>query len=732
MKKQLLLVLLIFPFFLLIGQTSKDKKEVEDSFWDNNQGDEYSLSLPDKWKDESAVILFKNINYDYNKSGYNKSFTHSTRKRIYLNDQAALGRYSEFALADQFTKNEWYYILINMHELFFGFKIYKSDGTVIKIDTEKELKGENIYANKIAISNLEVGDVIDYYISVRITLEPLYFVGFFPVEKLLADEYPIRDLKIDFNIDNDYYLNFKTYNGAPDLEGLVTDTRKNRRYQIIEKDLEKIKTTYWSYPYNYLPCYRMKVNYVKSNAVKGYIKDFISEDEKIIKHSVNEQDVLSFLRKKIKPSINYNNIKKDVKRRMDSKNYNSVEEKIEDIYYYLRYGLRTQSLDKATYYMEDILDDVKYTDPYFSVNTISGMYEFCNMMIAFLNREGIKYDVIMGTARYNGTLENMLLSSNAEVLIRVPLEDGREMYLDYFEINGNVNLLNPNIEKSKAYALNFKYNILSDVRIIDLPVSTYQDNKVLSVMNIAVENMQTVEVVENVKLFGHQKDETYKSIMCYMDVVNEDNKMYSGINFINRISARKNEYSRIKERVESFEEEFNKAQEKKIQTYFETEYDAQFEKGYKFNMLQTGRFSKDTEFEYDLEFNLQNQWIKKAGQNYLFEIGKCIGGQKSIKEDEKERDYDIDMSYARSYDNEINFTIPEGYIVKGIDKLNKKVVNETGGFESIAVLEGNVLKITAKKYYADNHVAKENWFKMVAFLDAAYQFTQEKILLKKI
>ena len=82
--------------------------------------------------------------------------------------------------------------------------------------------------------------------------------------------------------------------------------------------------------------------------------------------------------------------------------------------------------------------------------------------------------------------------------------------------------------------------------------------------------------------------------------------------------------------------------------------------------------------------------------------------------------------------NNINITIPDGYTVSGIDKLNTSVVNETGGFTSKAIDEGNVLKITTHKYYENNYEPKENWSKMVSFLDATYQFTQEKILLKKI
>jgi hypothetical protein len=89
------------------------------------------------------------------------------------------------------------------------------------------------------------------------------------------------------------------------------------------------------------------------------------------------------------------------------------------------------------------------------------------------------------------------------------------------------------------------------------------------------------------------------------------------------------------------------------------------------------------------------------------------------------------MSYARSFTNEINFTIPDGYTVEGLENLNKEVKNNTGGFISTAKVEGNILKITTKKYYSGSYFAAAEWSKMVEFLGAAVDFTNAKVLLKK-
>ena len=70
--------------------------------------------------------------------------------------------------------------------------------------------------------------------------------------------------------------------------------------------------------------------------------------------------------------------------------------------------------------------------------------------------------------------------------------------------------------------------------------------------------------------------------------------------------------------------------------------------------------------------------------------------------------------------------------LKALEKFNKKVENSTGGFISTAVQNGNIIIIKTSKFYNNYYEPNSNWPKMIDFLDDAYQFTQEKILLKKI
>jgi len=90
------------------------------------------------------------------------------------------------------------------------------------------------------------------------------------------------------------------------------------------------------------------------------------------------------------------------------------------------------------------------------------------------------------------------------------------------------------------------------------------------------------------------------------------------------------------------------------------------------------------------------------------------------------------MGFPRSLRNVISFTIPDGYKAVGIQNLNMNIDNETGTFAVQASVEGNTLSILVKKLYKQVTVKKEDWPKLLEMLDAAFNFSQKKILLKKI
>lgn len=149
-----------------------------------------------------------------------------------------------------------------------------------------------------------------------------------------------------------------------------------------------------------------------------------------------------------------------------------------------------------------------------------------------------------------------------------------------------------------------------------------------------------------------------------------------------------------------------------------------------FNLLTDGRTFNKQDLKYSETFVL-GDLTRKAGKNFLVSVPGLMGGQAQVKTEDRQRKYDIDVRYPRTLPWDINFTIPSGYTVKGLLDLNQNIDNEIGSFITKAVIEGNVLKLNIRKIYKQARIDKDNFNKMLEFIDAAYNFSQRKILLKK-
>ncbi|MEO6167133.1 MAG: hypothetical protein ABIO46_11040 [Chitinophagales bacterium] len=89
------------------------------------------------------------------------------------------------------------------------------------------------------------------------------------------------------------------------------------------------------------------------------------------------------------------------------------------------------------------------------------------------------------------------------------------------------------------------------------------------------------------------------------------------------------------------------------------------------------------------------------------------------------------LPLPRTLTYQVTIDLPAGYKAEGLEALNNNVYNLTGSFVSTAKVDGQKLIINVAKTYKTDFVKKEDWLKMVEFLDAAYNFTQKKIVIKK-
>lgn len=707
------LALLLFVSSSLFAQ---DKAEIKEFFWGKNDAYKSQTTVPEKWKNESAVIIYKYEDYDYHKFGKNVTYRSAFRKRIKLQDQAGVTEYSEFTFSEN-SKTRY------GTEIVLGIKVIKPDGKEVEINVDADAVKVDT-SKKIAIPNLEVGDIIDYYSYNTETFKSFMEYGFEEVEKTLGDTHPIMNYKLTFQTENDFFVNFNTYNGGPELKEIPLDKNNERKYEIVATDIEKNDFPKWFYPLVELPCYKFQVFFARNGAFEKRADAFLPAKENIIKKTVSKEDVLNFYTNKFKPSGDLGQIDRFLK----SKTFATTEEKVKAVYYFTRHYYYTMYVEAF------VANEAKIMFPFdlYGSNPIFFTQEenFINYFMAFLKDQKIDYDIIVATNRYNGDIKDLLIQKNASLLLKVNTE--HPIYIEYFTPYSDVDQFSSQLENTQAYALKVtKLKKVVDVENVKLPSSTYKDNVWKQVITASLtKDFSTVQVNLETALSGQNKTSEQAEKLYFFDYTTEDYKKYETLPLMERVKNKKKREQYQKE----FDAIVNKLKDKRKEDFkTSTANGYTFEiDNHSYEILNTGRFGKTTPFAYKEDFTIKNGLVKKAGENYILEVGKLIGVQVDISKKEKERTNNIYYGFPRSLDNEIIIEIPEGYTATGLDKLNKKVENETGGFISSAVVEGNKLKIKTYKYYTDYYQPNKNWSKIVDFLDAAYQFTQEKILFKKV
>ncbi len=149
-----------------------------------------------------------------------------------------------------------------------------------------------------------------------------------------------------------------------------------------------------------------------------------------------------------------------------------------------------------------------------------------------------------------------------------------------------------------------------------------------------------------------------------------------------------------------------------------------------FKLNNDGRNFKKQALSYNQKFILANM-SAKAGDDIVLSLPALLGEQSQIRKEERNRKSAADVGFPRTLQWVISFAIPAGYTVQALDKMNQDILNEAGSFYSRATLEGNDLVLRVKKSYNTKYLELAKWPLLVKVLDAAYNYSQQKLVLKK-
>ncbi|HRK26106.1 MAG TPA: DUF3857 domain-containing protein [Chitinophagales bacterium] len=142
----------------------------------------------------------------------------------------------------------------------------------------------------------------------------------------------------------------------------------------------------------------------------------------------------------------------------------------------------------------------------------------------------------------------------------------------------------------------------------------------------------------------------------------------------------------------------------------------------------------------DKEFYITSQMVvpsltEKAGKNWLFKLGNIIGPQVELYQ-QHERQNDIDMEYPVYYRRTIQFTVPDGYTVKGletaiIDHFVEQDGVKTQRFVSGYQVNGKEVTITADEYYQTCSLPRTMYEPFRKVINAAADFNKVVLVFEK-
>lgn len=692
--------------------------------WAENDADFNNNREPEKWRGFSAVILAQKTKFVFDDAsrGDKLNVYETGRRKIKLLDKGSVSTYSEFYFRKGHTNDG------------FALHIIKQDGQVDTVslttavlvedlgdvpslftpyfDKQRTVKDNSKSANvyfKLAVSNLEPGDIIDYCYTVyndndvtrmnSLEFDPIYYV--------CHREYPVMAQKFMISTDEKSYVNSKSLNGAPEFTEAVANGFRNFTWE--DRDREKVKDTRWVNEYMVLPTVKFQIIYSKKD---------------------NAEELFISNRGELKTAITPEELARKVNRIYEKMDASGGRKVTQDN---IIANYTTSLLSSTEYYLRkteayDISDDEFIKRVYYITRHLYGIYDkqlgsqyFAYIMLEKLKKKNIPAQLVVTTSSSITEMKNVIFGTELEWLVKA-----KDKYIFNFTSNSNPYEQKDDFIENEAYVITLGKT--PTATLLTLPGTTAADNSSTTTltagMDEAFENMN----VESVTAYkGISKDDNDGPVLAYTNVYDNDHLSYYGDNELDELPEKKRD--EIERLLRAKREEFKKRKPDYMKSRLENDF-AHVVKYESFALVTDGRTFNKQELKYTEKFVL-GDLTRKAGNNYLISIPALMGGQIQVKPEDRVRKYDIDVRNPRSYTWDISFAIPSGYTVKGLADLNMNIENETGQFTTQAVVENGVLKLNIKKAYKQTHIKKEDYGKMLEFIDAAYNFSQRRILLKK-
>lgn len=681
-------------------------QKVRQEVWSSTPADFQKRTVPDRYKNASAVILsyYRELSTDY----YRKATadlvlnlrltrqidcTDMERMLIQINDKKALKDYSEFTFKTKSRKWTWGYH--HKTQTVLGIRVIKKNGNVQEVSLDdyvdvKEGKNDKDLSQKIAVPGLEVGDCIDVFSLDQIDtqeqqLDPFYFV--------LRQDEPVLYTKVHCVLDQSLATVYRTMNGAPDFTQ-TTDKDKNAVLDMVMDKPVDAESSIWYNSLEQSPFIEMYITPTKTKVavvekamrqkgVRGNpdVTPILQDDWKLLKSYVSKGGYSPAGL----PST-YKSVFKSAK-----KEGMSAEEKADRIYSfeYVSGGASQRAFNTVANYLRKLGVEIEM-----GITTPFGALPVDKL---------INYNSTSWFFRLKGTDVYYFPGTYPKVASEIPyIYQGRKAYMQDSEEQ------------------------------ITIPVSQAEDNKSVNDMVVKLDGTK-LDISRKVTYSGEQK-------MYGQSLVSPDNTLFGS----SQLEAYwrylkyddKDPYScYTKKESAELKGAFNEYRKNAIDPF-----KAEISSYHDGDPVQVGGYGVDcvgirrdsSNFVYHVDYVMDGM-VKRAGNNYLLSVGKLIGSSLKLEGKDRERIDDVWRKMAFVDEWNIEIPLPQGYKVsaEALKKIETSVANECGEFTVKATAGNESVKVYVRKCFAHRVEPVSNWSKLLALVDACSAFTDKQMVIAK-
>lgn len=681
-------------------------QKVRQEVWSSTPADFQKRTVPDRYKNASAVILsyYRELSTDY----YRKATadlvlnlrltrqidcTDMERMLIQINDKKALKDYSEFTFKTKSRKWTWGYH--HKTQTVLGIRVIKKNGNVQEVSLDdyvdvKEGKNDKDLSQKIAVPGLEVGDCIDVFSLDQIDtqeqqLDPFYFV--------LRQDEPVLYTKVHCVLDQSLATVYRTMNGAPDFTQ-TTDKDKNAVLDMVMDKPIDAESSIWYNSLEQSPFIEMYITPTKAKVavvekamrqkgVRGNpdVTPILQDDWKLLKSYVSKGGYSPAGL----PST-YKSVFKSAK-----KEGMSAEEKADRIYSfeYVSSGSSQRAFNTVANYLRKLGVELEM-----GITTPFGALPVDKL---------INYNSTSWFFRLKGTDMYYFPGTYPKVASEIPyIYQGRKAYMQDSEEQ------------------------------ITIPVSQAEDNKSVNDMVVKLDGTK-LDISRKVTYSGEQK-------MYGQSLVSPDNTLFGS----SQLEAYwrylkyddKDPYScYTKKESAELKGAFNEFRKNAIEPF-----KAEISSYHDGDPVQVGGYGVDcvgirrdsSNFVYHVDYVMDGM-VKRAGNNYLLSVGKLIGSSMKLEGKDRERIDDVWRKMAFVDEWNIEIPLPQGYKVsaEALKKIETSVANECGEFTVKATAGNESVKVYVRKCFAHRVEPVSNWNKLLALVDACSAFADKQMVIAK-